>query len=359
MKKQSIKKIVNNSIYTLVMLLAATALAFLIFYINNQNSANIALVYILALLLISHRTASYPYGIFSAFFSVVCINCFFTYPFFAVNFTLNGYPITFICMLAIALLTSAGTIRLKRQEQMIAERERQINEAEKERIRANLLRAVSHDLRTPLTSIIGSSAAYLENHDNYSEKDCLELLGTINEDSHWLLNMVENLLSVTRIQNDGGQVTKEPEVMVEEVVSESISRLKKRIPNASLTVSVPEEVLMVPMDPLLIEQVLINLMENAIVHSGSTEPVELRITEEADTVTFHVIDHGKGIDIHILPDILSGHYEASQSTDAHRGMGIGLSICNTIVQAHGGTIAATNHASGAEFYFTLPKEEHI
>lgn len=357
MKNEKIRKIANNCIYTLLLLLAATALAFLIFFASSRNSANIALIYILALLLISQHTASYGYGIFSALFSVVCINCFFTYPYFAVNFTLNGYPITFIFMLTIALLASAAIIRLKKQEQLIAERERQINEAEKERIRANLLRAVSHDLRTPLTSIIGASASYMENPEAFSRQECLDMVSTINEDSHWLLNMVENLLSVTRIQNDGGKVAKEPEVMVEEVVSEAISRLKKRIPDAKLTVEVPPQVLMVPMDPLLIEQVLINLLENAVVHSESTEPIRLLITEETDTVTFHVIDHGKGIDIQILPEILSGHYDRPASTEAHRGMGIGLSICNTIVQAHGGTIKARNHEAGAEFYFTLPKED--
>lgn len=210
----------------MVLLLAATALGFVIFYVSKNNTANNALVYILALLMISRHTASYACGIFSAVFSVVSINCFFTYPFFAVNFTLDGYPITFIFMLTIAVLTSATTIRMKKQDQMIAERERRINETEKERIRANLLRAVSHDLRTPLTSIIGASASYLENQESLTRQECTDLISTINEDSHWLLNMVENLLSVTRIQNDGGKVTKEPEIIVEEVVSEAITRLK-------------------------------------------------------------------------------------------------------------------------------------
>ena len=145
--------------------------------------------------------------------------------------------------------------------------------------------------------------------------------------------MVENLLSVTRIQDDTGTVIKEDEV-VEEVVSEAIIRLKRRLPDIEIHVSAPEDVLIIPMDPLLIEQVLMNLMENAFIHSESDRPIDLRITENPDTVTFHIIDYGKGID---------------------RGMGIGLSICNTIVQAHGGKIAAHNHADGAEFLFTLPK----
>ena len=111
------------------------------------------------------------------------------------------------------------------------------------------------------------------------------------------------------------------------------------------------------MDPLLIEQVLMNLMENAFVHSESDRPIDLRITENPDTVTFHIIDYGKGIDEQTISLILKGEYTAPRTSDTHRGMGIGLSICNTIVQAHGGKIAAHNHADGAEFLFTLPKED--
>ena len=237
---------------------------------------------------------------------------------------------------------------------MILERERAINEADKERIRANLLRAISHDLRTPLTSIIGSSDSFIENYQNLTDPEKQSLVSSINEDSHWLLNMVENLLSVTRIQDDTGTVKKEDEV-VEEVVSEAIIRLKRRLPDIEIHVSAPEDVLIIPMDPLLIEQVLMNLMENAFVHSESDRPIDLRITENPDTVTFHIIDYGKGIDEQTIPLILKGEYTAPRTSDTHRGMGIGLAICNTIVQAHGGKIAAHNHADGAEFLFTLPK----
>ena len=357
MKNEKIRKIANNCIYTLLLLLAATALAFLIFFASSRNSANIALIYILALLLISQHTASYGYGIFSALFSVVCINCFFTYPYFAVNFTLNGYPITFIFMLTIALLASAAIIRLKKQEQMIAERERQINEAEKERIRANLLRAVSHDLRTPLTSIIGASASYMENPEAFSRQECLDMVSTINEDSHWLLNMVENLLTVTRIKdNDTDKVKKSPEV-VEEVVSEAILRLKKRLPDIKIRVNMPNNFLMLSMDPTLIEQVLINLLENARVHSGSCEPIDLVITEYPKYISFTVRDYGKGISEKQLPYIFEGQQTMSETADGHKGIGIGLSICKTIIRAHDGMITAANHSNGAEFTFTLPKEK--
>lgn len=350
------KRLAHNLLYTLTVLLLATALAFAFFYFVKNNTANIALIYILALILIARHTSGYLYGIFSALFCVIFINFCFTYPFFDVNFSLSGYPLTFLGMLAITTITSAMTTRLKKLDELVAERERKINEAEKERLRANLLRAVSHDLRTPLTSIIGSSSSYLEQEADLSPKEKRNLVLTINEEAHWLLNMVENLLSVTRIQNDRGKVNKELEV-VEEVVSEAIDRLKKRIPDASVHVTAPETILMVPMDPLLIEQVLINLLENALIHSASTEPIDLHITEESDTVTFHIIDYGKGIDEAAMPDILNGQTKNSLTSDNRRGMGIGLSICNTIIRAHSGAITAHNHVCGAEFTFTLPKEE--
>lgn len=347
------KNFLRNISYTLIMLALATGLAFLFFHFGQDNTPNIAFVYILALILIARWTTGYLYGILSSLFCVVFINGCFTYPFFEINFTMSGYPITFVCMLIITITTSAMTTKLTRQDEMIAERERKLNEAEKERIRANLLRAISHDLRTPLTSIIGSSASYIENRGELDSAEKLELITTIHDDANWLLNMVENLLSVTRIQSDGHKVSKEPELL-EEVVSEAIDRLEKRLPDAAVNVSAPDEMLMIPMDFLLIEQVLINLLENALVHSESAEPVELIITNDGPTVTFHVIDHGKGIKTSALPDIFSGKYDSSLASDTKRGMGIGLSICRTIVQAHGGTITAHNHENGAEFAFSLP-----
>ncbi|MDE7038800.1 MAG: PAS domain-containing sensor histidine kinase [Lachnospiraceae bacterium] len=347
------KRFLRNISYTFLMLSLSTGLAFLLFHFVKNSSANIALIYILALILIARWTTGYLYGIISSLFCVIFINGFFTFPFFEINFTLSGYPVTFVCMLIITITISAMTTKLTRQDEMIAEREHKLNEAEKERIRANLLRAISHDLRTPLTSIIGSSASYIENHDKLDFDEKLQLITSIHDDSNWLLNMVENLLSDTRIQDNGHKVSKEPEI-VEEVVSEAIDRLQKRLPNASVNVTAPDEMLMIPMDFLLIEQVLINLLENAFVHSECSKPPDLIITNDGSSVTFHIIDHGKGIDVSVLPDIFSGKYDRGHASDTKRGMGIGLSICRTIIQAHGGTITACNHENGAEFAFSLP-----
>lgn len=346
----------NNYFITFFSLALSTIISFLFAHVMPGSSPNIALIYTLGVVLTARHTEGYGYGIFAALFSVICVNYFFTYPYFKLNFTLSGYPITFIGMLAISIITSTTTTRLKQQAFIIAEREKVLMEADKEKMKANLLRAISHDLRTPLTSIIGSASSYTENGENLTEKEKNELVEQINDDANWLLNMVENLLTVTKIQNDTSKVTTSLEV-VEEVVSEAVQRLRKRIPSANVTVKIPEAFLMVPMDPLLIEQVIINLLENAIVHAESDQAVELIVTDSSEAITFHVVDYGKGLDETQIPSLFDGQ-STSGSSDAHKGMGIGLSICKTIIQAHNGFIEARNHENGAEFSFTLPKEEH-
>ena len=346
------KNLFKNLSLTFVCLCASTALAFLFFHFGHKNSVNIALFYILTLIIIALNTRGYLYGIAAAVYCVAAVNTFFTYPFFKMDFTLDGYPVTFLGMLTISIITSTTTTRLKKQKEALDERERKLAEADKEKIRANLLRAVSHDFRTPLTSIIGSSASFIEDQENLSQAEQLELVANINEDANWLLNMVENLLTVTRIQNDSGKVKKSLEV-VEEVVAEAILRVHKRYPELKIHVDMPQEFLMLPMDATLIEQVLINLLENTWLHANSSRTVDIIIKSTADEVIFTIRDYGVGLDESQIPSIFTGNY-ISNSTDRRKGIGIGLSICKTIITAHGGTITASNHSNGAEFTFILP-----
>ena len=346
-----------SRLITVSAMAAATVLSLIYHRINPAGTANIALIYILTVILISYHTDKYRYGILAAICSVFFINLF-TYPFFLFNFAVSGYPLTFLFMYFISILTSATTFRLKEQARRIKDDEDLIMEAEKEKLRANLLRAVSHDLCTPLTSIIGASSSYLDNEETLSAEEKRRLVSQISEDADWLLHMVENLLSVTRITDSGANTLKKnPEVM-EEVLLDAISTIRKRYPSMQIHMSLPDELLIVPMDPLLIKQVIMNLLENAYFHAHSQKPVECFLRSSAESASVHIRDYGIGIPKEHTDDIFDAAPSSpSSASDTRKGMGIGLSICKAIINAHGGSIHAISHPDGAEFYFTLPKEE--
>lgn len=183
------------------------------------------------------------------------------------------------------------------------------------------------------------------------------MVSNIREDADWLLNMVENLLSVTRIRVEDTAVTTSPEPL-EEVVAGAVQRFRKRLPKVKVRVRVPDEFVMVPMDPVLISQVIINLLENAVYHSGTEDAIDFYVEKLSDEVVFHIRDHGRGIDPERLNVIFDGAgLDSNQSGDSHKGMGIGLTICKTIIMAHHGDIWALNRSQGAEFAFSLPLKE--
>lgn len=243
---------------------------------------------------------------------------------------------------------------LIRQSNLIAEHEKELAEAETEHMRANLLRAVSHDIRTPLTGIIGNSSAYLESKDFLTTDEKDDIVRNIYEDSTWLIHMVENLLSITRI-NDNSLPINTSEEPVEEVVGEALSKIEKRYPTCSIRAAIPDDFILLPMDAMLIEQVIINLCENALLHSGSIEPMDFIVQNQADYVSFTVKDYGRGIPENKLDHLFEGQAYQAGTSDVQKGMGIGLVICKTIITAHHGTLVGYNHEHGAIFTFTLPK----
>lgn len=488
----------RNLFRTLFFLGMSTLASFLVFE-STRSSANPAIFYMLAIFLISRYTTGYIWGILASITGVITVNYLFTYPFFEFDFIRVGYPITFVGMLTVSLITSMTTIRMNSQKvealnreqilqkingfsnhlllaktrkemlqlsisflselnnakvlfipidaykedfsdisfleeketnefsqsttvnnniqqaildnkihsfteedkhfsflpvssaehvwgvlvlistltpvantelnqliipqlslalehySLIEHHQKLVLESEKEKMRSNLLRAISHDLRTPLTSIIGASSTYLEAKDYLNETNKDKLIYGILEDANWLINMVENLLSVTKISQDTALVKKSLE-SVEEVVSEAMVRFQKRYPNSQVIVKVPKEFLMVPMDGTLIEQVIINLLENAIKHSNSKKTIELSVEKISQkSVQFSIKDFGKGIPSDLLSSIFDGiPMSEEDKNDRNKGMGIGLSICKTIIVAHQGQISASNHKEGAVFTFCLP-----
>lgn len=254
------------------------------------------------------------------------------------------------------LIISQAAIALERQY-LADSAQNMLVETEKEKMRGNLLRAISHDLRTPLTGMIGASETIMNNKEQLSAKEQDKLIKYIYEDSNWLLHMVENLLSVTRIKDGESCVSKSPEPL-EEVVTAAIGRLRKRYPKANLQVRIPEEFLMVPMDATLIMQVLINLLENGVKYAGKGAVISLVVTKTDNEVIFKVADNGKGLTFHENDAVFEGiSPTTAHNSDSIKGIGIGLSICKTIIMAHGGTISAQNQLNGgALFTFTLPLE---
>lgn len=342
--------------FSILCMLAAVGISSIYYSMQKENSVNIALVFTFFLILVSRNTKGYLYGIICSLFTVIWFNYMYTYPYFNLNFSLSGYPVTFICMSAITILISTLSSHLTIQASMLAEREKQLAEAEKEKMRANLLRAVSHDLRTPLTGIIGNSLAFLENQKQLTEEEKTQIVTNIYDDSNWLINMVENLLSVTRIREQDLNITTSMEP-VEEVVSEALQKTEKRHPGCEIHALVPEEFILLPMDAVLIEQVTINLLENALLHSQSDAPIDFIVEDFGKEVSFTVRDYGVGIPEERLDTLFDGvDYSAADTADVHKGMGIGLVICKTIITAHHGTLIGRNHKNGAEFIFTLPKE---
>ena len=228
----------------------------LLFQYIFEVQEHITTVFVFAVFLISLLTKGYVYGILAAFAGTIAVNYAFTFPYFALNFTIPVNFISGIIMIIVSILTSALTTKLKQHEAMKAESER-------ERMRANLLRAVSHDLRTPLATIYASSTTLLDNKDTITEEQRDKIVVGIKEDSEWLVRMVENLLSITRIDSGTVKILKAPTVL-EELIDSVALKFKKRYPAQKVEIEIPNDMIMIPMDAILIEQVIVNILENAV-----------------------------------------------------------------------------------------------
>ena len=317
------------------------------------------MIFVLGVFLVSFRTRGYFWGIAASLASVLAVNWAFTYPYWAFTYPYWAFDLispecisSAVVMLIVAIMTGALTTRLKQQEKLKAE-------AEAERMRGNLLRAVSHDLRTPLTSICGSCSAIIENYDQISRERQLKLLGDVHGDAQWLTRMVENLLSVTRVDADRVRLSKNSTVL-EELIDAVLVKFRKHYPNQQVHVQIPEEFVSIPMDPMLIEQVLMNLLENAVFHAKGMENLWLRVELQSGKAVFYVEDDGCGIPKERMSGLFSGLLDRESFVETGRSnMGIGLSVCRTIIKAHGSEIWVENRPEGgARFSFQLEMEDN-
>ena len=281
------------------------------------NQTLIPSIFLLDVFLVSVVTDGFLYGAVASVISILAVNYAFTFPYFKINFTIPENMISAVIMIAIAVITCGFTNKLKSQEQLKAE-------SEQEKMRANLLRSVSHDFRTPLTTIYGASSAMLDDKNEFTEEQKKSMLRGIKQDAQWLSRMVENMLSITRLDGKNVKIIKIP----------------------------------IALDELL-DSVLVKL-ENAVQHAEGMSKLGLRVYTSGHFAVFEIRDNGCGIPVDKVKDIFAGKlvYGESGLDSSKKNAGIGLSVCTTIVKAHGGEISAENlQDGGAVVRFTLDMEE--
>lgn len=265
-------------------------------------------------------------------------------------------PDAFEKNLMLAIVDECGLVLEK--ELLGQEKHRVEEQAQQEALRANLLRAISHDLRTPLTAISGNAGILMENASVLDAAKRRQLYTSIYDDSMWLANLVENLLSVSRIENGTIRLKMEPELL-EEVFQEALTHLDRKAREHTITVELPDDMLMAKMDARLIVQVVINIVNNAIKYTPPGSHVQVSARKRGKSVEVRIADDGPGISDEAKAKLFDMFYTANNARgDGRRGLGLGLSLCRSIVQAHGGSITVEdNYPKGAIFSFTLPLAE--
>lgn len=257
------------------------------------------------------------------------------------------------------MIAMLGECALALEKERLNEMQKEISlQVQQEQLRSNLLRGISHDLRSPLTSISGNAGILIDNPDVLSEAQKRGLYTDIYDDSIWLIHLVENLLSISRIEHGGLNLSLQPE-LVEEVFSEALRHVNRNRDQHTIEMELEGEWLMANMDSRLIVQVLINLVDNAIKYTRAGSHIKLSARQEKDKILIEVSDNGPGIAEKDKVRIFDMYYTADPvRIDGRRGVGLGLSLCRSIIQAHGGTLGLRDHTpQGSVFYFTLQAEE--
>ncbi len=257
------------------------------------------------------------------------------------------------------LLSILGEVALALEnEKNEREKEEAAILAERERLRANLLRTISHDLRTPLTTIMGNASSLIQSGEKFDVETTRQIYEYIYDDSLWLIKLVENLLYATRIEDGRMMISANPE-LVTELIAEAMKHLSHQGAEHQLCVECPDEFLMVRADAKLLIQVIINLVDNAVKYTPAGSRITIRGERTGKMVTISVTDTGNGISDEEKPKIFDKFYSGGKrQADVRQGLGLGLFLCKSIVEAHGGSIEVADHIPhGAIFRFSIPAEE--
>jgi len=308
---------------------------------------DVAMLYVSAIVLVAVRHGRGP-STASAALAVVSYNFFFVPPEYTFDVAHPSHLLTFAVMFAMGLLVSGLTARIRSRE---GDARRVELRARTEELRSSLLSAVSHDLRTPLAVITGAATTLRDGGGALDEPRRAELLSTLCEEAERMERLVTNLLDMTRL--DAGVVIGREWVPLEEVVGTAIARVDARLGRRLVTTHLPPDLPLVSVDPLLFERVLVNLLENAAKHTPEGTPIEIGAAVKDDAVEISVSDRGPGLLPGAEEQLFEKFFRNAQPGAA--GVGLGLSICRSIVEAHGGTISARNReGGGAVFRVTLP-----
>ena len=294
------------------------------------------------------------YGEAKSFYHPICIN---GYCYGVIAIYLNGERLeafeynVFVSIIGECALALEGL-------RNAAEKEQAAIAVRNEQLRSNLLRSISHDIRTPLTSIWGNASNLLSHYEQLDTETLRQIFTDICDDSEWLIELVENLLSISRIEN--GQMDLHLSLnVVNDVIDEALRHVDKNAVRHHIVVLPGNDVLIARMDARLVTQVLINLINNAIKNTQTGSEIRIRSERTGNAVYVHVDDNGPGIPDSMKPHIFEMFYTGNNNvSDGRRGIGLGLALCKTIIEAHGGVITLTdNDPAGCCFTFSLHAEE--
>lgn len=341
-------RIVKLTPYFIALLVIGGWTAFIKLIFPQIELVNLVMTYLLLNALIAVQYGRGP-SLVSAALSVAAFDFFFVLPHLTFAVAETKYFLTFFIMFVVTLLISHLTIQIKKNAETANRAKREV---ERETIISSLLSSVSHDLRTPLTSISGAASTLLSQEFKLSENDHKHLLETIHDESLRLNRLVENILQMTKIESGNIPVQKELHSL-EEIIGSALNRLNLLLQDRPVTTEIPNQLSLVPLDPILIGQVLVNLLENAVRYTPQGSPLGIFVFQDPQKIWVEILDRGPGIPQQEKNLIFEKFYR-SDKRDIF-GSGLGLAICKGIIKAHGGQMGVKDREGGGSiFYFWLP-----